>query len=93
MYCDKISKMSLNETLLINSDGIMNNCNEACIRLDSDTSVEAATNRVFVVGHKFVFFLFKEISSFGLKWNFSTSRAGRRIACNRAHRQELVKHQ
>ena len=54
MYCNKISKMSSNEALLINLDGILNNCNEVCLRLDDDTSIEATANRVFVVGHKFL---------------------------------------
>ena len=54
MYCNKISKMSSNEALLINLDGILNNCNEVCLRLDDDTSIEATANRVFVVCHKFL---------------------------------------
>ena len=46
--------MSSNEASLINSDGILNNCNESCLRLDSDNSVENATNRVFIVWHEFL---------------------------------------
>ena len=64
MYCNKISKMSSNEALLINLDGIINNCNKACLRLESDTSVEETANMVFIVGQKIHFVHFKEISSF-----------------------------
>ena len=35
--------MSSNEALLINSDDTLNNCNESCLRLDLDISVEEAT--------------------------------------------------
>ena len=34
----------------------------------------------------------KLVYSFGLKWIFCTTRTGKRISCNRAHRQELLKH-
>ena len=75
--CEKISKIYSNDVLLIDSDGILNNCNESCIRLDSDISVEEATNRVFLVGHKFILPDLKKLyNSFGWNWNFCTSRAG-----------------
>ena len=40
---NKITQMSSNESLLINLDGILNKCNESCLRLDSDISIEEAT--------------------------------------------------
>ena len=64
IYYNKISQLSSNENLLINSDGIINNCNKACLRLESDTSVDETTNVVFIVGQKIHFVHFKEISSF-----------------------------
>ena len=77
IYCNKISKMSSNDALLINSDGIMNDC-KVCLRLDSDSSVEEATNKVLGVRHKFVLFDLKKLDySFSLKLTFCTSRAGR----------------
>ena len=49
----------------------MNNYNEPCLRLDWDTSVDEAINRVFVVGHKFILSGLKKLYHyFGLKWNF-----------------------
>ena len=69
--------MSSNDALLINSDGIMNDC-KVCLRLDSDSSVEEATNKVLGVRHKFVLFDLKKLDySFSLKLTFCTSRAGR----------------
>ena len=41
--------MSSNEASLINSDGILNSYNEPFLRLDSDISVEEATNIEFLL--------------------------------------------
>ena len=83
--------MSSNDALLINSDGIMNDC-KVCLRLDSDSSIEEATNKVLGVHHKLVLFDLKKFAhSFSLKLSFCTSRAGRWITCNRDHRQGSVK--
>ena len=65
--------------------------NEACLRLDSNTSVEEATNMVFIVSRKFILSdLKKSAHSFGLQWNFCNSKSSRRITCNRGHRQVSV---
>lgn len=80
-----------NKALLINSDSIMNNYNEACLRLDSNICVKEATNRVFVVGHKFILPDLKKLAhSFDLKWNVCNKKYGRRITYNRADRQGSV---
>ena len=42
--------------LLISSEDGLRNGDGVCLRIDSDTSIEDATNRVFVVGHKFILF-------------------------------------
>ena len=60
--------MSSNDALLINSDGILSNFDEVCVRLDSDTSVEEATNRVFIVGHEIILSDLQKLThSFGLR--------------------------
>ena len=60
--------MSSNDALLINSDGILSNFDEVCVRLDSDTSIEEATNRVFVVGHEIILSDLRKLThSFGLR--------------------------
>ena len=43
-------------TLLIKntSEDNLRSCDEVCLRTDSDASVEDDTNRVFIVGHKFI---------------------------------------
>ena len=75
-----ISKLAL----LSNSDNKLRNCNEVCLRTNSDTSIEEATNRVFVVGHKSILsYLKKLVLSFGLRWSFCTTRSGRVIKYNR----------
>ena len=48
--------------LLINSDCIMNNYNEPCLRLDSDISIEEVTSRVVVVGYKFILSYLKKLA-------------------------------
>ena len=75
MCCNKITQMNSNEALLVNLDGIMKNYNEAFLRLDYNHSVEEATNRVFVLGRKFILSDLKKLAhSFRLKWNFYTAR-------------------
>ena len=39
--------MSSNEVLVINSDGILYNCNESCLWLNSGIPLEETTNRAF----------------------------------------------
>ena len=79
--------MSSSKYLLIILDSILNNCNASYLRLDSDISVEEGANREFVVSHEFIIFDLKKLAySFGLKWNFCTTRYGRRITFHRAHR-------
>ena len=86
--------MNSNEALLVNLDGIMKNYNEACLRLDYNTSVEEATNRVFVLGRKFILSDLKKLAhSFRLKWNFYTARQDRRRICNRTRYQGSVNKQ
>ena len=82
--------MSSNDALLINSDDKLSNCDEVCLRLDYDTSVEDATNRVFIVSHECILSdLMKLAHSFSLRWNFCTVRSGRRMKCNRTTRHGL----
>ena len=72
---------------MINSNEMMKNYSEPCLQLDSDISVEEGANREFVVSHEFIIFDLKKLAySFGLKWNFCTTRYGRRITFHRAHR-------
>ena len=40
----------LNDSLLIRDEDGLRNCDETCLYIDSDTSVEVATKRVCVVG-------------------------------------------
>ena len=73
--------------LLISSEDVLRNCDEVCQRIDYDTSIADATNRVSVIGHKLILSYLKILShSFGLRWNFCTSRSSRTIKCNRATR-------
>ena len=85
--------MSSNEASLINSDGILNNCNESYLWFDSDISIEESINReVFVVDREFILFDLKKLAySFGLKWDFCIARADRMSTCNRAHCQGFMK--
>ena len=72
-----------------NSDDNLRNRDGVCLRIDPDTSIEEDTNRVFVVGHKFIFSYFKKLVHyfyFGLRWNFCTTRSDRVITCNRTRR-------
>ena len=56
--------------LMCNSDDKLRNCDEVCLRIDSDTTIEEATNRVFVIDHKFILSDLKKLAhSFGLRWN------------------------
>ena len=43
-----------NVALLIRDEDDLRNCDEVCLRIDSDTSVEVATKTVYDVGHKFI---------------------------------------
>ena len=68
-----------------NSDDNLRNRDGVCLRIDYDTSIEEDTNRVFVVGHKFILSdLKKLVHYFDLRWNFCTTRSDRVIKCNRA---------
>ena len=56
-----------NIALLVRDEDSLRNCDEFCLRIDSDTFVEVATNRVFFVGHKFILSVLKKlVHSFGL---------------------------
>ena len=44
----------LNDPLLIRDEDGLRNCDEMCLHIDSDTSVEVPTKREFIVGHKFI---------------------------------------
>ena len=60
--------------------------NDSCFRVEGD-SVEEATNRIFKVGERFILSDLKELChGFGLKWNFASSRNGKKICFNRASR-------
>ena len=75
----------LNDHLLIRNEDGLRNCDEICLHIDSNTFVEVAPKRIFVVGHQFILSDLKELAdSFGLKWNFCTFRSGFTIKSNRA---------
>ena len=83
-----------NDPFLIRDEDCLRNCDEICLHIDSDTSVEVATKRAFVVGRKFIFSDLKELAhSFGLKWIFYTFRSGFTMKCNRASRKSKYLHQ
>ena len=83
----------LNDPLLIKDEDGLRNCDEICLHIDSDTSVEVATKRVFIVGHKFMFSNLKEFAhSSGLKWIFWTFRSGFTIKYKRASRKSKYLH-
>ena len=83
-----------NVALLIRDEDDLRNCDEVCLRIDSDTSVEVATKTVYDVGHKFILSDLKELAhAFGLQWIFCTSRSGKTITCNRASRKSKYSHQ
>ena len=72
--------MTSNLALLSTLDDKLRSCDEVCLRIDSSTNIEEATNRVFVVSHKFILSDLKKLAhSFG----FSTIRYDRVIKCNR----------
>ena len=84
----------LNNPLLIRDEDGLRNCDEMCLHIDSDTSVEVATKRVFVVGRKFILSDLKELAhSIGLKWNVCTFRSGFTIKCNRTSRKSKYSYQ
>ena len=63
--------------LLFRDEDGMCNCHEIYLHIYSNTFVEVATIRVFVVGHKFILSDLKELAHpFGLKWNVYTFRSG-----------------
>ena len=53
-----------NVALLVRDEDGLRNCDEVCLRIDSDTHVEVATTRVFIVGHQFILSDLKKIGSF-----------------------------
>ena len=70
------------------NDDVLRSSNDICLRIDSDTTVEVATERVFVVGHVYILDDLRQLAkSFGLAWQFCTARSGRSINCNRANRK------
>ena len=84
----KLAETRLNDLLLIRDEDGVRNCDEICLHIDSDTSVEVATKRVFVVGHKFILSYLKELAHFfSLKWNYCNFRSGFTIKCNRVSRK------
>ena len=90
----KMAGTRLNDPLLITDEDGLRNCDEICLHIDSDTSVEVVTKRVFVVGHKFILSNLKELAhSFGLKCFFCTFRSGFTKKCNRASRKSKYLHQ
>ena len=72
-----------------NVDGdVLRNSDDMCLRIDSDTSVEVATKRVFGVGHIYILDDLRQLAkSFGLAWQFCTARSGKAINCNRDNRK------
>ena len=63
-------------------------------KLVSNYSVEVATKRIFRLGHVHVFSHLKTMAhQFGMKWNFVTTRNGRRISYNRVTRYSNRKSQ
>ena len=76
-----------NVVLLVRDEDGLRNCDEVYLRIDSDDSVEVATNRVFVVGRKYILSDLKILPhSFGLKWNLCTSRSSKAMKYNRVTR-------
>ena len=70
------------------NDDVLRSSNDMCFRIDSDTTVEVATERVFVVGHINIFDDLRQLAkSFCLIWQFCTARSGKTINCNRANRK------
>ena len=55
--------MSSKVALLISSEDNIRNCNDVCLRIDSDTSLEGATTRVFIVGRKFTLSALKKLAT------------------------------
>ena len=50
-------------------DDVSRNSDDICLRIDSDTSVEVATERVFVVGYIYILDDLRQLAkSFGLAW-------------------------
>ena len=72
-----------NVALSIRDEDDLRNCDEVYLRIDSDTSIEVATNGLFIVGHKFILSYLKKLAHyFGLKWYFCTSRSCKAIKYN-----------
>ena len=72
-----------------------NNVNDISFRLEGET-VKAATNRVLKIGDTYILFELKElIRSFGLRWNFISSRSKNyvscyRVSCKSSYKNSLV---
>ena len=78
----------LNDPLLVRDEDGLRNYDEMGLHIDYDTSVEVATERVFVVRHKFILFHLKELAhSVGLEWIFCTFRSSFTTKYNRASRK------
>ena len=61
-------------------DDALRNSDDICFRIDSDTSVEVATERIFVVGYMYVLDDLRHLAKyFGLAWQFCTARSGKAI--------------
>ena len=57
-----MAETRLNDLLLIRDEDGLRNYDEICLNIDSNTSVEVATKRVFVLGHKFMLSDLKELA-------------------------------
>ena len=50
-------------------DDVLRNSDDICLQIDSDTSVEVATEMVFVVGHIYILDDLRQlVKCFGLAW-------------------------
>ena len=56
-FINKMTGTKSNVALSIRDEDGLRNCDKVCLRIDSDTSAEVATNRVFVVGYSFIHFI------------------------------------
>ena len=69
-------------------DNVLRRSNDICLRIESDTTVEVATKRVFVVRHIYTLDDLRHLAKyFGLVWQLYTARSGRVINFNRVNRK------
>ena len=63
-----MTKMISKVALLISLEDVLRNFDEVCLRIDSDTYIKDATNRIFVVVQKIILSDLKKLTHFfGLK--------------------------